>query len=61
MSDLAGNIGKLNGYLARLREKGAKLTSGFCWRYNVRNRALYERVLGGAIGDLQVAYSTYLT
>lgn len=43
------------------RQKRKKLSSGFCWRYNVRNRALYERVLAGAIGDVHAVYSTYLT
>ncbi len=43
------------------REKGLSLVSGFCWRYNARNRALYERVLAGDIGEVQAVYSTYLT
>jgi len=44
-----------------LQAKKKSLVGGFCWRYNVRNRALYERVLSGAIGEVQAVYSTYLT
>ncbi len=42
--------------------KAAKLSlvAGFCWRYNVRHRALYQRVQDGALGDLRAIYSTYL-
>ncbi len=44
-----------------LRAKKRSLVSGFCWRYNTRNRELYGRVLSGAIGDVHTVYSTYLT
>jgi myo-inositol 2-dehydrogenase/D-chiro-inositol 1-dehydrogenase len=44
-----------------LRSKQKSLVSGFCWRYNARNRELYGRVLSGAIGDVHTVYSTYLT
>jgi predicted dehydrogenase len=43
------------------RDKQRSLVSGFCWRYNARNRALYERVLDGAIGQVQAVYNTYLS
>ena len=43
------------------KAKQKSLVSGFCWRYNARNRALYERVLSGAIGEVQAVYNTYLT
>ncbi len=43
------------------RDQRLALVSGFCWRYNARNRALYERVLAGQIGEVQAVYSTYLT
>jgi len=45
---------------ALAREKRLSLVSGFCWRYNVRHRALFERVREGAIGDVRAFYSTYL-
>jgi len=34
---------------------------GFCWRYNLPNRACYERIHNGAIGDVTCVHSTYLT
>ena len=45
---------------ARLAEaRRLSLVSGFCWRYKVRHRALYERVHAGQIGELRAVYSTY--
>ncbi len=44
---------------AEARSKGLSLTSGFCWRYNVRHQALFERIHDGAIGKLNAFYSTY--
>jgi len=43
------------------RAKKLSLVCGFCWRYNVRHRSLYERVHDGALGDIRAVYSTYLT
>jgi myo-inositol 2-dehydrogenase / D-chiro-inositol 1-dehydrogenase len=42
------------------RQKRLSLVCGFCWRYNVRHRALWQRVHEGAIGDVRAFYSTYL-
>jgi len=44
---------------ALAKQTQRSLVCGFCWRYNVRHRALYERVLDGAVGDIQAVYSTY--
>lgn len=43
------------------REKGLGLQVGFCWRYNDGMRAAFERVLGGAIGPVVTAHTTYHT
>ena len=43
------------------RAKQLSLVSGLCWRYNVRHRAFYSRVLGGALGKIRAVYSTYNT
>jgi predicted dehydrogenase len=43
------------------KKKNIALVAGFCWRYHTAIRALYERVLGGQIGDVRVVYSTYYT
>jgi predicted dehydrogenase len=37
------------------------LVAGFCWRYASPERALFERVLDGQIGEVQVVYGTYYT
>jgi myo-inositol 2-dehydrogenase/D-chiro-inositol 1-dehydrogenase len=41
------------------RAKKLTLVSGLCWRYSVRHREIYQRILDGAIGDVRAFYSTY--
>src|SRR3954469_20122846 len=36
------------------KKKNLALVAGFCWRYNVAERELFQRVHDGAIGDLRV-------
>ena len=43
------------------KKKNLALGSGFCWRANLAERALFERVHAGDIGDLRVFYGTYYT
>jgi myo-inositol 2-dehydrogenase / D-chiro-inositol 1-dehydrogenase len=43
------------------KKKNLALVAGFCWRYNVAERALFDLIHGGAIGDVQVFYGTYYT
>jgi predicted dehydrogenase len=43
------------------RRKNLALVAGFCWRYNLAERALFERVHQGAIGDVRAVYATYYT
>jgi len=43
------------------RKKKLSLVSGFCWRYNLAERALFERIHDGAIGDIRAMYATYYT
>jgi predicted dehydrogenase len=43
------------------KQKNLALVAGFCWRYNLAERALFERILGGEIGDIRVIYGTYYT
>jgi predicted dehydrogenase len=47
--------------VAMAKEKGLGICAGFCWRYDNEKRAFFERVHGGAIGDVLAAYGTYLT
>ncbi len=39
---------------------GTNLVAGFCWRYNTPERATYQRIHDGAIGDVRSVYTTYL-
>lgn len=43
------------------KKKNLALVAGFCWRYNLAERALFQRILDGQIGDVRVAYGTYYT
>ena len=43
------------------KKKNLGLGAGFCWRSNLAERALFERVHAGDIGDLRVFYGTYYT
>ena len=43
------------------KEKNLAVLAGFCWRYDLAKRALFERVLGGEIGDVRAIHGTYLT
>jgi len=42
-------------------EKKLTLITGFCWRYKNSRRALFDRVHGGAIGDVTGMFATYYT
>jgi predicted dehydrogenase len=43
------------------KRKNLGIGSGFCWRSNLAQRAAYEKILGGEIGDVRTIYGTYLT
>ena len=43
------------------KEKQLTLITGFCWRYHNARRALFEKVHGGAIGDVTGMFATYYT
>ncbi|HEX3987918.1 MAG TPA: Gfo/Idh/MocA family oxidoreductase, partial [Verrucomicrobiae bacterium] len=47
--------------VALAKEKKLALVSGFCWRYNLAEQALFQRILDGQIGDLRAIYNTYYT
>jgi myo-inositol 2-dehydrogenase / D-chiro-inositol 1-dehydrogenase len=41
----------------KAKEKGLSLVSGFTFRYDYAKRALFEKVLGGEIGDIKTVYA----
>lgn len=47
--------------VAKAKEKNLAVVAGFCWRYNYAERALFERIIGGEIGDVRSYYGTYNT
>jgi myo-inositol 2-dehydrogenase/D-chiro-inositol 1-dehydrogenase len=46
---------------AEAKKKNLALVAGFCWRYNLAERGLFERILAGEIGKVQAFYGTYFT
>ncbi len=45
----------------KAKEKGLAIQTGFCWRYNFAERATWEKLHAGFIGDMRCYYGTYLT
>lgn len=43
------------------KKKNLALVAGFCWRYNLAERGLFERIIDGQAGDVRVFYGTYYT
>src|SRR5215212_7795484 len=43
------------------KKKNLALVAGFCWRYNLAERALFQKIHDGEIGDVRVFYGTYYT
>jgi len=41
--------------------KNISLVAGFCWRYSNAERAVFDKIHEGAIGNVSAIYSTYLT
>jgi myo-inositol 2-dehydrogenase / D-chiro-inositol 1-dehydrogenase len=47
--------------VAEAKRKNLALVAGLCWRYNLAEEALFQRVLDGGIGEVRVFYGTYFT
>ena len=45
----------------KAKEKGLALMSGFCWRHDIPKIETYNRLLDGAIGNINTVYNTYNT
>lgn len=43
------------------QQKKLTLVAGFCWRYNLAERALFERIHHGDVGAVRAVYATYYT
>ncbi|MGQ0635079.1 MAG: Gfo/Idh/MocA family protein [Planctomycetaceae bacterium] len=43
------------------KQKGLSVVSGLCWRYHPAQRAVFQKIHEGAIGDLLTIQATYLT
>lgn len=42
-------------------QKGINVVAGFCWRYSNYIQETFDKVLGGAIGNVMAYYATYYT
>ncbi|HQZ29743.1 MAG TPA: Gfo/Idh/MocA family oxidoreductase [Verrucomicrobiales bacterium] len=58
----ATDIAGVKDFLATSKiaaEKGLSVLCGFCYRYSEQGRALFERIHGGAIGEIKSVHSIY--
>ena len=54
-------IRKVMAAIKQAKAQDTSLMSGFCWRYHQPKRAVFSRVLDGAVGDIHTVYNTYNT
>src|SRR5258706_13064871 len=47
--------------VAEAKRRKLAIVAGFCWRYNPAERAGFEQIHNGAIGDIRAVYGTYNT
>ena len=47
--------------VAEAKRKRLAIVAGFCWRYDLARRELYQRIHDGQIGDICSIYATYYT
>jgi len=47
--------------VAEAKRRKLAIVAGFCWRYNLAERAGFEQIHNGAIGDIRAVYGTYNT
>jgi myo-inositol 2-dehydrogenase / D-chiro-inositol 1-dehydrogenase len=47
--------------VAEAKRKNLAIVAGFCWRYNYAERAVFDRITKGEIGDVRAYYGTYNT
>jgi predicted dehydrogenase len=43
------------------KEKNLAVVAGYCWRYDLARRELFQRIHDGQIGEVVAVYGTYLT
>jgi myo-inositol 2-dehydrogenase/D-chiro-inositol 1-dehydrogenase len=43
------------------KTKPISVVAGFCWRYDVQKKELFQRILDGQIGEVVAVYGCYLT
>ena len=55
----APGVRKVIDLAKKAKEKKLGFMSGFCWRHHLAKRETFNRILGGAIGDMRAMYSTY--
>jgi myo-inositol 2-dehydrogenase/D-chiro-inositol 1-dehydrogenase len=61
MATDAPGVRSIIASVAEAKKKDLAVCAGFCWRYSSPQRALYERIHNGDIGELRAIYATYNT
>lgn len=61
MASDAPGVRSIMESVAEAKKKNLAVCAGFCWRYSSPQRALYEKIHNGDIGNLTSMYATYNT
>jgi predicted dehydrogenase len=61
MATDAPGVRSIMASVAEAKKRNLAVCAGFCWRYSSPQRALYERIHRGEIGDVKAIYATYNT
>ncbi len=57
----APGIRRIMAAAKKAKEKNLNFVQGFCWRFHEPKRALFGKIIDGAIGPLSSVYTTYNT
>ncbi|MAH12714.1 MAG: oxidoreductase [Verrucomicrobia bacterium] len=57
----ATGVRKVIELAKKAKAQNTAMMSGFCWRYHYPKRAVFNKILEGAIGDIRTVYTTYNT
>lgn len=61
MATDAAGVRSVMATAKQAKAKNLSVLAGFCWRYEFARREFYQKIHGGAIGNIQAIYANYYT
>ena len=61
MATDAAGLRSVMASVAEAKRRKLAVVAGFCWRYDLPRRELYQRIHDGEIGEIRSVYATYYT